>query len=106
MATTQQKIVMWSGLIFSGLVLAYSIYMLMFLEDTGKKCANKLSKRDRQFRKAAVIITWIDVILAGLYCVGLIIGLLSGAGKGISLGMDFSYTPASSTDNVASMDFN
>lgn len=97
-----QKAAMWAGLIFGALFLAYGIYMLMFLEHA-KKCDPKLSKHDQTFRQVAVVITWIEVVISALSVLGLLIGILSGAGSGISVAEELSYTPMSSMSSMSSM---
>jgi len=67
---------LWFGLIFGGLSLTYSIFMLLYLQNA-KKCDPKLSDRDRRFRQAAVVITWIAAILGGLNLIGILVALLS-----------------------------
>jgi hypothetical protein len=99
-----EKVTLWTGLIFGGLALAYGIYMLMYLQDA-KKCDAKLSKRDRQFRQAAVVITWIEVVMTGLSCLGLLIAILAGASSPVSLGQEIAYTPMSPVSDAVDMSF-
>ena len=60
-----------------GLVLTYGIFMLIYLNDA-QKCDDVLTERDKNFRKAAVVITWIEVILTGLVTLALLLMLIAG----------------------------
>jgi hypothetical protein len=63
--------------IFVGLVLTYGIFMLLYLTDA-KKCDKYMSSRDTNFRKVALVLTWIDVVVVGLGLLGIFIALVSG----------------------------
>lgn len=63
------------ALIGSAIALTYSIFMMFFLNHS-KKCDNALTKRDRNFRKVAVIITWIAIIIYGLGALGALINFI------------------------------
>jgi hypothetical protein len=66
-----------TAFIVSGVSLAYSIFMLLFLNNA-EKCDKHLSKRDTQFRKTAVIVTWVSIVVTSLSVLGLLVALLSG----------------------------
>lgn len=89
------KVALWTGLIYGSLALVYGIFMLMYLNDA-KKCDPKLSKRDREFRKVAVVVTWIEIILSGLSVLACLIALLAGLRKPASLGEQISLSPIGS----------
>lgn len=72
----QKAGILWS-LFWAALSLTYSIFLLIYLNNTGKY-KNQMSSRDKKFRKAAVIITWIAIILGGLGVIGLLIALVAG----------------------------
>lgn len=70
---------MLTNFIVFGLVLTYGIFMLLYLTDA-KKCDQYMSSRDANFRKVALVLTWIDVVVVGLSLVGIFIALVSGKG--------------------------
>ena len=72
-----QKAAMLWALFWAALSLVYGIFLLIYLNDTGKY-KNQMSTRDKRFRQAAIIITWIEIVLTGLGCIGLLIGILAG----------------------------
>jgi len=72
MATKQQ----WWSLIGAGLSLAYGIFLLIYLHNASKY-TKQMTKQDQNFRKAALVITWIQVILSGLASLGALVGILS-----------------------------
>jgi hypothetical protein len=59
------------------LTLTYGIFMIIYLSNA-KKCDQYMNNRDQDFRKAALIITWVGVVLTGLILIGVLIMLLSG----------------------------
>lgn len=59
-----------SGVVILGLNVAYLAFMLIYLLDA-KKCDVYMSNRDKNFRKAAVVITIIQLSLVGLAVGGL-----------------------------------
>lgn len=63
--------------IVGGLVLTYGIFMLLYLTDA-KKCDKYMSSRDANFRKVALVLTWIDVVVIGIGLLGIFIALLGG----------------------------
>lgn len=65
------------SLLFGGLLLTYSIFLLMYLHKS-RQCDKTMKKRDRDFRKAAYVITWVQVILLGLLVLASLLSLLSG----------------------------
>lgn len=67
----------WWSIIILGLSLTYGIFLLTYLNAT-KKYALDMSKKDQDIRKAAVIITWIEIILTSLAIVGFAINILTG----------------------------
>jgi hypothetical protein len=69
------------GIVWAALSLVYGIFLLMYLNDN-KKYASQMSKRDQNFRKAAVIITWVEIIATGAALIGLFISLFWGGGGG------------------------
>lgn len=74
---------LWSLVVY-GLSLAYSIFLLVYLEDN-KKFVPQMSDRDRRFRTAALVITWINIILMALAMVGIVIELISGEKSNYSI---------------------
>jgi len=64
-----------------GLTLTYGIFMIIYLSNA-KKCDKYMEQRDQRFRKAALVITWIGVVLSGLILFGLLVMLLSGMKMG------------------------
>jgi len=60
-----------------GLTLVYAIFMLLFLNNVSKY-DDTMSDRDRNFRKAAVVITWIQVILGGFVTLAFLLSLIAG----------------------------
>ena len=64
-------------LIFSALLLAYGIFLLRYLNDA-KRCDRQMNVHNRNFRKAAVVITWVHVVLAGLGVLTSLLSLLTG----------------------------
>jgi hypothetical protein len=69
--------------IFYGLALTYAIFMLIYLGNA-KKCDQYLNPTDRRFRKAAYIITWIEVVLVGITLAGMLITGLMYLSRGSS----------------------
>jgi ABC-type antimicrobial peptide transport system permease subunit len=61
-------------LIVSCLSFVYGIFMIMYLTDA-KRCDKYMNDRDKNFRKVALVISWIDVVLTGLSILGVIIFL-------------------------------
>jgi len=55
-----------------GLIITYYIFMIIYLSNA-QKCDKYMNKTDQNFRKAALVITWISVIISGLILFGLII---------------------------------
>lgn len=70
---------MLTNFIVFGLVLTYGIFMLLYLTDA-KKCDKYMSSRDTNFRKVALVLTWIDVVVVGLGLLGIFIALVAGQG--------------------------
>lgn len=70
----------------------YALFMVMYLNNT-KKCEKVLSKHDKTFRKIALVVTWINLVLMGLYVVFTVIALLSGDKM---LAMNLGTMPSSS----------
>lgn len=79
-------------LIVNVLVLTYNIYMLTFLNNT-EKYDKVMKKQDRNFRKAAVVITWIMVILTGLSVLALAIGILAGMNRPVNVLQEMGTVP-------------
>jgi hypothetical protein len=50
-------------------VLVYDIFMILYLTKASK-CDQYLDKRDSQFRQAALILTYISAVIAGLSLLG------------------------------------
>jgi hypothetical protein len=57
--------------------------MSIYLTDA-KKCDDKLTKRDANFRKVALVITYIDLALCSLVMLGLIYSMFVITGSAIS----------------------
>lgn len=74
---------LWS-LVAYGLSLAYSVFLLIYLDDN-KKFVPQMSERDRKFRTAAIVITWINLILMAIAMIGIVIELMSGEKMGSSM---------------------
>jgi len=64
------------ALIGSGIALTYAVFMLLFLRHS-KKCDAALSKRDRNFRKVALVVSWIAVIVYGMAVLGALINFIA-----------------------------
>jgi hypothetical protein len=60
------------------LTITYGIFMIIYLSNA-QKCDKYMDHKDQSFRKAALVITWIGVIISGLILLGLLVMLLSGA---------------------------
>lgn len=67
----------WWSLVIMGLTFTYGIFLLFYLNNT-KKFVSHMTDRDKNFRKVAVIVTWIEVILTGLGILALIFNIVSG----------------------------
>ena len=65
------------SLLFGGLLLTYSIFLLKYLHNS-RKCDKVMKKEDQDFRKAAYVITWVQVVLLGLLVLASLLSLLSG----------------------------
>lgn len=52
-------------IIINCLVLTYSIFLILYLTNA-KKCDEHMSEMDRQFRVAALVITYISTALLGI----------------------------------------
>lgn len=63
--------------VVSSLFLIYGIFMLLFLNDMNKY-EETMSDRDKGFRKAAVVITWISIVMNGLMVAGSLLLLIAG----------------------------
>lgn len=57
------------------LTLVYTIFMLMYLNET-EKC--DLDDENKKFRKAAVVITWIQIVFGGLFALACLLLLIAG----------------------------
>ena len=68
--------IVWS-LIGSLVALVYAVYMLIYLNNTAK-CDKYLTKQDQTFRKVAVVVTWITIVLSGLSALGAFVALIAG----------------------------
>lgn len=64
------------SLVTSAISLIYGIFMIKYL-NSAAKCDKQLSEGDRTFRKVALVVSWISVVLAGLSLLGCIILMLS-----------------------------
>jgi Mn2+/Fe2+ NRAMP family transporter len=53
------------GIIVNALILVYNIFLILYLTNA-KKCDEHMSNMDRQFRMAALVITYITAISSGL----------------------------------------
>lgn len=74
----------WWYLITLSLNFVYVLFLIFYLNDT-KKYQSKMNKRDRDFRKVAVVVSWIDLVLTGLSVVAIVIMILTGTkGYGVS----------------------
>ena len=67
----------WWALIVSVGTLVYGIFLLTYLNHT-KKFSSQMTTRDKQFRTAAIVITWIEIISTGLACLGLLAIIIMG----------------------------
>ncbi len=65
------------NLIWGVALLVYGIYMIMYLGNA-KKCDKYMKKKDKTFRKAALVITWVQVVIMGLSMLWLFAILVSG----------------------------
>lgn len=72
-----------ANLVGYALVLVYDIFMIMYLSDA-EKCDKNLSSRDRDFRKVALAITWVSVVLVGIMLLAGLIILVSGKSDDIN----------------------
>lgn len=63
-------------LLFSSLLFVYTLFLLKYLGDTSM-C--NMDKQNRDFRKAAVVITWIQLVLSGLGALASLITLITGS---------------------------
>ena len=63
------------GFVVYSLQLVYGIFMLLYLNSTAK-CDS--SSQNKTFRKAAVVITWIQIISCGLLAIGCLLLLIAG----------------------------
>lgn len=63
--------------IVEGLIFTYCIFMLLYLTDA-KKCDKYMSSRDANFRKVALVLTWISVVIIGIGLLGTFIAMVSG----------------------------
>lgn len=59
------------------LMLTYDIFMIIYLSDA-QKCDQHMTQRDRNFRKVALVITWIAAVLSGLVLIATLVAILSG----------------------------
>lgn len=59
------------------IALVYGIFMIIYLNDAST-CDKYLTKRDSTFRKVALVVSWIDVVLTGLVLLGLLAVMISG----------------------------
>lgn len=71
-----KSIQLWS-LVWVLLILGYGIYLAVYLKNS-KKYVSQMSAQDQNVRKAALVITVIQVVTSGLIALGLVIALLSG----------------------------
>ena len=76
MAYSTKSIQLWS-LVWALVMLAYGVYLMMYLQNS-KKYASQMSMRDQDFRKIALVVTGIQIVMSGLIALGLIIALLAG----------------------------
>lgn len=58
------------------IALAYGVFMLKFLNDS-KKCDKMFNNRDKNFRKVAIVITWLSIILNGLLIIGSFVDVIA-----------------------------
>lgn len=77
----------------------YAFFMIMYLNNT-KKCEKGMSNRDKTFRKIALVITWINIVLLGLYIIVTVIALVSGDR---SLEMDLGVYPTMSSSSMSTL---
>jgi len=68
------------GLIANSLTLTYLIFLILYLYDD-KKFENQMSERNQNFRMAAIVITWIYIVLYGLSILFNILSLVGMARK-------------------------
>lgn len=64
------------GIVWAVLLLVYNIYLLKYLDDT-EELDPVMDEEQVKFRKAAVAITWIFIILIGIGLLTQIVNLLS-----------------------------
>jgi len=65
------------NLVFFVLGIVYQVYMVMYLTDA-KKCDKHMSKRDANFRKVALVITWVILTIYALVIISAIVsGMIS-----------------------------
>lgn len=67
---------LWS-LVWVLVMLAYGVYLLMYLQNS-KKYMSQMSQKDQDFRKIALVVTIIQIVSSGLIALGLVIALLAG----------------------------
>lgn len=56
---------MLAALIVNALLLTYNIFLILYLTNA-KKCDEHMSESDKQFRMAALVITYITAVSLGL----------------------------------------
>jgi Ca2+/Na+ antiporter len=70
--------------ILTALVFIYVVFLLKYLGNA-EKCDKIMTKSDKDFRKAAYVITWIIVVLYGLALIGSI-SVMINIPSGIEIG--------------------
>ena len=68
---------LWA-VVWAGLSLVYGIFLLTYLNHN-KKFKSQMTSRDKTFRKAAIVITWIEIVATGMWLVALMISIFSGS---------------------------
>jgi hypothetical protein len=94
MSTSSEKAMLLTYVIFGVLTLVYGIFMLMYL-NRAEKCDKFMKDQDRTFRKIAVVVTWVAVILQGLGVLGGLISLMSGSPSPMTAQDVFRQVPVS-----------
>ncbi len=63
-------------LVMYGLLFTYALFMMIYLNNA-KKCDSVLSEQNNRFRKVAYVITWIFLVIYGLWVLVGFIGTLA-----------------------------
>ena len=80
MISAKRSQFLW-GLLFATISMVYLSYMLTYLKDA-RKCDKYMSDQDQQFRNAAVVITWLALVVTGFSWLGMVSILLFGDNMG------------------------